>query len=365
MFRMNRNITVYDLLLIIYSLTILAEGIGGPVVKAVIRILLMAIMLSFAAGKKSFYRISKNLFLYFLVTSVPLIFSLLRGTITDDIVQYLMYINCLVFCHSYFTINNKITLKTILYITFPVVLLFFLGGQILNIDIFWRETFSDNAVRLGGLLINPNELGMLAAASSIIIISTFGKAPIFRLLMLLISLFVLVKTGSRSAIVALFVSVFYLCNRRTRILSLILLLFVGILRFDLVLSLLPRADITDDLISLTGRAYTWSAAFTTLLPKYWLIGAGFQQFPGHNIGIGAHMAHNTFIQLLIGGGIIGLILGLFLSIRLWTQQSKLFSAVFIVLIINSFTEFGYFGLFNHAVLIFAIFASSKYAPTNF
>ena len=121
---------------------------------------------------------------------------------------------------------------------------------------------------------------------------------------------------------------------------------------------------TEDLISFTGRASTWSAAFTILLPKYWLLGAGFQQFPGHNIGIGAHMAHNTFIQLLIGGGIIGFFLGIFLTIRLWMQQNKLFSAVLIVLFINSCTEFGYFGLFNHVVLIFAIFASIKYSPIN-
>ena len=125
---------------------------------------------------------------------------------------------------------------------------------------------------------------------------------------------------------------------------------------------------TSDLFTLTGRAITWQIAFNELLPNYWLLGAGFQQFPGHELGVGAKMAHNTFIQQMIGGGLFGLAAGFILVYVTWIKLPRVVKACFAVVLINSLTEFGFFGLFNHGVLLFALITTmienEKYINTS-
>ena len=358
-----RNFYLRDLFLVVFSLSILGEGIGGPLVKAVVRISMVLFILPLTIKKKSFFTISRHLFIYFLVATLPLVFSLFRGTISQDIVQYLMYINCFIFSHAYMTKYGLIDLKVPLLISLPIVLLFFFGGLVFNIPFFWRETFSDNAIRLGGMIINPNELGMLSAISAVTSYSFISKSKYWGLLVFVISIFVLLSTGSRSAIIALLLAIFYLLSFRMKTLAVIGVISILLLRLDVLLSFLPRMEMTQDVYTLTGRLSTWSAAFNTLLPKYWIIGAGFQQFPGSGIGIGAQMAHNTFIQLLIGGGVVVFIIGLSLFISVWLNYKNYLKAVLIIVLINSMTEFGVFGHFNHSILLFSVFTSYKNAQT--
>lgn len=351
--------------IVFYSLSITAEGAGGPVFKALFRTILLVLLLFSGIKSTAFKRLHSNSLLYIVVISIPIVFSLLRGRISQDILQFMMYINCIIFAHLLYFKNNRIELSHILSITLPIIVLFFIQGILFNNSFFWRETYSDDAVRLGGRIINPNELGMLASVAIVCIVWTYrSRRNLVFLLLLVPSILVLIATQSRSSLIACCLGIFVLLNNVNKIKAIVLFLFGVIIAGNLLISFLPRSEMTSDLFTLTGRAITWQISFSELLPKYWLIGAGFQNFPGENLGIGAKMAHNTFIQQMIGGGLFSLFLGLYLVFRVWFSISKEFKACLTVVLINAFTEFGFFGLFNHSVFLFALIIMARENERN-
>ena len=363
------NIDRNTLYLILYSLTITADGLGGPLLKAAVRIGLIVMLFAFGLRKKDLYTFHKNIGLYFFVVSIPFAFSILRGNIISDILQYLMYLNCIIFVHIYRSKKKRITINDILFVAIPFVLWSFFQGIILNDSLFWRMTYTDDALRLGGSIINPNELGMLSALSAVVLASKLHKnISIGLIVLLIISFVVIVYTQSRSSIIALFIGLFLLFSTKNKIRALSFFIISVIFSGSLLLKIIPRSEMTSDLFTLTGRAITWQIAFNELLPKYWLVGAGFQQFPGHELGVGAKMAHNTFIQQMIGGGLSGLAAGLILVYVTWIKLPRAVKACFAVVLINSLTEFGFFGLFNHGVLLFALITTmienEKYTYTS-
>ena len=345
-----------ELLLVIYSLTILGEGIGGPLVKSSLRITLNLLAVILVFRNRRLTHLAHTIILYIVVITIPFFYSIIRGSFLSDSIQYLMYLNCIFFIHCYSKKRPYINSKEIFLISFPIVILFFVGGVVLNSDLFWRETFSDNAIRLGGLLINPNELGLLSAILILSGYDLFRNSIYKRVLLVLMGLLVLYLTQSRSGLIALIIAIFFTLDFRKKIIVSVLLISIILIRADILLSALPRADSTSDVISLTGRLITWKSAFSFLIPKYWLFGAGFQQYPGGSIGIGAEMAHNTFIQLWVGGGILSLILGVYLTYLVWSRYNGIMKSVMVVVLINAMTEFGFFGLFNHSVLVFTVLA---------
>ena len=130
--------------------------------------------------------------------------------------------------------------------------------------------------------------------------------------------------------------------------------FMGVFFIDQVLLLIPRVDAIQDLLTFTGRIQIWVVAFTEMLPKYFLIGSGWQNFPGRAFGLQADMAHNTYIQLLINGGVFVFLFGIMLMRSTWHKLKNPYRIVLLVLMVNGLTEFGFFGFMNHSVLIFSM-----------
>ncbi len=258
----------------------------------------------------------------------------------------------------------------------------FIAGLLLDPGQFYRLTHGGNVSRLGGYIINPNELGMLfvigiACYLPLLVKDTRIRVSVLAGIALLV--YLLMLTGSRSAFVAL-VCVLMLHallsgSRWQR----------GFL-FIAALALIPIAgwsffvkqDQWSELYTFTGRLPFWSDLLTYNFPREWGLGYGYMRidytdkFESLNAYAGA-MTHNTFLQVLLGLGLAGLgvvlvQLSLFLhSLYRMTDRSAAHRMllVFVPLFINSLTEFGIFGETNYGILfyLFLVFAVST-EPTR-
>ena len=75
----------------------------------------------------------------------------------------------------------------------------------------------------------------------------------------------------------------------------------------------------------------------------------------------AHMTHNTFIQVLMNLGFIGLMIALtqlYFTVKGFLREEKekklMLIGILIPVIINSFTEFGIFGETNYGILFYQL-----------
>ena len=128
--------------------------------------------------------------------------------------QWFMTSQTLVFCYffikslfildEYFP-NHSIRLYNLLGNTVFVLISVFVVGMWVNPDVFFRLTHGGEEARLGGYMMNPNEIGMLAGvgvAGLIFDIKRDHKKwwTIFKLLVLFYALY---ATGSRSSLIVL------------------------------------------------------------------------------------------------------------------------------------------------------------------
>ena len=122
----------------------------------------------------------------------------------------------------------------------------------------------------------------------------------------------------------------------------------------------------EEILTLTGRLPFWTALINEGLPREPLLGFGFmridytESFQSENTYAGK-MTHNTFMQVLVNLGFIGLtivffqLLFTFKGIAKETEETKLMLyCILIPLIINSFTEFGVFGESNYGILFYQL-----------
>jgi exopolysaccharide production protein ExoQ len=122
----------------------------------------------------------------------------------------------------------------------------------------------------------------------------------------------------------------------------------------------------EEVMSLTGRLPFWKALINEGLPREPLLGFGFMRIDYKEFFQSAHtypgkMTHNTFMQVLMNLGFIGLTIVLFQvfftlkSILSQPKETKLMLiGILIPIIINSFTEFGIFGESNYGILFYQI-----------
>ncbi len=258
----------------------------------------------------------------------------------------------------------------------------FLSGLFLDPERFYRLTHGGTVSRLGGYIINPNELGMLLATGIACLLPLLVKQGRFRIsiglsIALLIQLLVL--TGSRSSLIGLLavLLVFGFSNSNRLHRS---LLFLG------AIALIPLAGWSffvkqghySELLTLTGRLPFWKDLLTYNFPRESWLGYGYMRidyadkYESLNAYAGA-MTHNTFLQVLLGLGLAGLMLVLMqlsLFLRSLNQISDkkyklgLF-LIFIPLFVNSMTEFGIFGETNYGILFYLFLViSAAMEPAN-
>lgn len=253
----------------------------------------------------------------------------------------------------------------------------FLIGNLVAPDVFIRKTHGGEVSRLGGQMMNPNELGMLCGACIACCYAELknGGSKFWNIVMILIATYALVLTGSRSSMIGFFLITMYYVGISKSYALKAGVVIAGILVMPIVINVIflkegaktAGADGAEEVLSMTGRLPFWQALLTEGLPREPLLGFGFMRinyttyFQGANT-YPAAMTHNTFIQVIMNLGLIGFFIVLMQMammvrtiIRLDDKvQRELVFTILMPILINSFTEFGIWGEVNYTILFYQL-----------
>ncbi|WP_076550564.1 O-antigen ligase family protein [Chryseobacterium ureilyticum] len=268
--------------------------------------------------------------------------------------------------------GHPIRLYHLLGNTVFVLQLIFVIGMWSAPDVFFRLTDGGEEARLGGTMMNPNELGMLAGVGSACLIFDLYrfKNKIWTIVKILVILYALFMTGSRSSLIGILLIIFFHVNqtKQKKLKFAIIAVVAAVAPFAVYTVILKggNQDRLDEVMSLTGRLPFWKALITEGLPREPLLGFGFMRIDYKEFFQSAHtypgkMTHNTFMQVLMNLGFIGLTIVLFqvfFTIKSILSEQKelklMLIGMLIPIIINSFTEFGIFGESNYGILFYQI-----------
>lgn len=281
------------------------------------------------------------------------------------------FVKSLILLESYFP-NNKIRFFNLIGNSSFYIILVFIIGMWVNPDAFYRLTHGGEEARLGGYIMNPNELGMLAGVgiASLIFDLIRNYKRWITGLKLLILFYALYETGSRSSLVGVFLIIAYhirlLSSVKIKVFFLALTLFISPVIINKIVLKGGDSNRIEEVMSLTGRLPFWTALINEGLPREPLLGFGFMRIDYKEYFQSTHtypgkMTHNTFIQVLMNLGFIGLVIVifqmLFTLIRILEHSKanrQFFFSLLIPLLVNSFTEFGIFGETNFGILFYQL-----------
>lgn len=250
------------------------------------------------------------------------------------------------------------------------ICLAFLLGQYVNPDKFMRLTHGGDVARLGGYMMNPNEMGMLSMVGFGALLFHWHYEKVRKLLFLFgpVFLYALVLTGSRSSLGGgLLIMGLYLLVSGNKKLQLAVAV-ASVLAFPYVVqNIIVKQGDLQEVLSMTGRIPFWKALLTEGLIDSPYFGFGFMRIAWTDYFSSVHtyaakMTHNTFIQVLMNLGLVGGVLVLFQILFTFrnvliakSNELKLFFLfIFIPIFINSLTEFGIFGESNFGILFYQI-----------
>lgn len=313
--------------------------------------------------------------------------------VSFSVLQWLMVVQS--FATAYFIMrlfivyNHYFVFKTIRltqlfsYVVFIIATILLLGS-VLAPDIFFRSMRGGEEQRLGGYLMNPNELGMLFSLGAAVSFLELPKVKkkVYVVIMMIVIIVALALTTSRSSFIGFIAVVGIIVNKtasknvKIAIYLIILLSIPAILQYVIF-----KAGDVNEVLSMTGRLPFWKALLHEAITKEPWFGFGFQRiyytdrFQGMNTYAGM-MTHNAFLQILLNLGFVGFFIGMiqiFFVFRSFLKDKdenlrNIFIAFIIPLFVNSFTEFGIFGNANYAIffyqlLIFiAVFRPKKRYP---
>lgn len=295
--------------------------------------------------------------------------------------QWFMTAQTLVFCYffikslylldQYFP-EHPIRLYNLLGNAAFLLILVFVIGMWVNPDVFYRLTHGGEEARLGGYLMNPNELGMLAGVgvAGLMFDIRRNHNKWWTIIKLLILFYGLYATGSRSSLIgALLIIGFHVLQseqKKFAIAAIVLMMLVAPLAIYKVVLKDGDPERMEEVLSLTGRLPFWEALINEGLPREPLLGFGFMRIDYKEYFQSAHtypgkMTHNTFMQVLMNLGFVGIIMVLFQMIfttrgilKENSEKKLMLFCLLIPLIINSFTEFGIFGESNYGILFYQL-----------
>ena len=279
------------------------------------------------------------------------------------------------FYHLQFLYNFKskghADFSQLLSVSITIISVVFLIGLYIDPSTFFRDTHGGAVSRLGGFIINPNELGMLAAIGGAMNYLELSKekSKFWNILFLAINIGVLLLTQSRSSLGGfLLVSLLFIYqsgNRKLQFATLIGAIFVLPVLVNTII--IKEGDVSE-VMSMTGRLPFWSDLITFGFPDRPILGYGFMSISPSPFtdkfdsihAYAASMTHNTFVQVLINLGLVGAFIVLFQMIAttyafiihqdLYIKQLSV--ALFIPIFINSLTEFGIFGEANYSIMFY-------------
>lgn len=287
----------------------------------------------------------------------------------ESLVFAFYFVRVLILMQQFFP-NNKITLPAIISHASFFLIGIFVIGMYLAPNVFFSWSHGGEELRLGGLLMNPNEMGMLCVVGiSCALFEWYGKRGSWlSILQISIMTFALIMTGSRSSLVGLMMVLFLHISRSSKK-GLKLILYGGVVAVIpmVVTKLFIAKGGLEEVLSMTGRIPFWKAMLTEGLPKQPWLGFGFMRISNEGLFSSVHtysadMPHNTFIAVLMNLGFVGFFIALFqlvFFVRGWmhchdARKKLAIAGLFIPILINSFTEFGIFGLTNYGILFYQI-----------
>lgn len=187
-------------------------------------------------------------------------------------------------------------------------------------------------LRLGGTVIHPNTLGSLSAIF-ILYYGIVSKSK-FRFLYVGVFAFVLLMTYSRGALLALiagYVVSYLFCSKNKSIFLaavLVGLIPASIFVFDILINVLARGQGVEGFINLSGRWVVWQSSLDIIFQnlRNIVLGISFgepSEMVGdvmeYDYGISywkSHNAHNDFLQAWLGGGVVYLIVTLYVYYKI-------------------------------------------------
>jgi exopolysaccharide production protein ExoQ len=263
-----------------------------------------------------------------------------------------------------------------------VLQLVFVIGMWVNPDVFFRLTNGGEEARLGGTIMNPNELGMLAGVGVACLIFDLYRFEnkVWTIIKLIIILYVLYMTGSRSSLIGAMLIIFFHINQTKKKGLKLAIIGVALLIMPIAINqiILKGGDKErlEEILTLTGRLPFWQALITEGLPREPLLGFGFMRIDYKEFFQSVHtypgkMTHNTFMQVLMNLGFIGLTVALFqvfFTLCAFFTENKekklMLIGILIPILINSFTEFGIFGESNYGILFYQLIIFSVSFKNN-
>lgn len=173
-----------------------------------------------------------------------------------------------------------------------------------------------------GYMMNPNELGMLAGVGVACLIFDLYRNhhKMWTLFKLLVIFYALYMTGSRSSLVGGLLIIFFHINQsdNKKLKALIIGSVLLILPVAVNQVFLKGGDSKkmEEVMSMTGRLPFWTALINEGLPREPLLGFGFMRIDYKEYFQSTHtypgkMTHNTFMQVLMNLGFIGLTIAIF------------------------------------------------------
>lgn len=291
--------------------------------------------------------------------------------ICQSLVFAFFYIRSMALLDQFFP-GHHVVLNRLLGNVCFILLTIFVVGMYAAPDQFFRLTHGGEEARLGGYMMNPNELGMLAGVGiGCLLFDIYGtEKRVFTICKLAILFYALMMTGSRSSLIGVMLIIFYHIfqskNRNVALAIMLLMLVVSPLAIYKVILKDGDPARMEEVMSMTGRLPFWKALITEGLPREPWLGFGFMRIDYKEYFQSTHtypgkMTHNTFMQVLMNLGFTGLMIVLVqvvLTLRAFMSEAgkrkMLLFSIFIPVIINSFTEFGIFGESNYGILFYQL-----------
>jgi exopolysaccharide production protein ExoQ len=295
--------------------------------------------------------------------------------------QWFMTSQTLVFCFFFvkslyllddFFPDHPIRLYNLLGNAAFILILVFVVGMWVSPDVFYRMTHGGEEARLGGYMMNPNELGMLAGVgvAGLMFDIRRNHRKWWTILKLIVLFYGLFATGSRSSLIgALLIIGFHVLQseqKRFAIAAIVVMLMVAPIAIYKVVLKDGDPERMEEVLTLTGRLPFWQALINEGLPREPLLGFGFMRIDYKEYFQSAHtypgkMTHNTFMQVLMNLGFVGITIVLFqmlfTTIGILNENPEkrlMLLCLLIPIIINSFTEFGVFGESNYGILFYQL-----------
>lgn len=318
------------------------------------------------------------LILYSCFLSLAFVSFLWSTKASYSVLQWVMYMDSFIFSYLFvkvflilkFHFKEQLDLSDMFAKALSIISLIFLIGFFISPDDFLRATHGGEVERLGGYFMNPNELGMMSVvgiATSIIAFMN-NKRKFQFVTLFLINMLVLVLTGSRSSMIGFMLILLYLISQSNNVKLKIGVYGLMIASVPVIINLIfiKQGDV-EEVLSMTGRLPFWTALLNEGIIKEPWFGFGFMRIAYTDAFESVHtyagkMTHNTFIQVLMNLGFVGLFIALsqvLSTVRIAFKNINkghkiFFIGVFTPVIINSFTEFGIFGESNFGTLFYQL-----------